>query len=174
MNDEPNLSAEELIGRLSPVLSPWRRLRGVAALVGGLAGAVCAGSLWATEPAALPGRTRLAFAVFTLVCLAWAGYGAWLVTRRTPLLALDRVIAGWFALAASIATTVVIVVAAVQRGAGLAPALATGAVVTAVSAVLVVRAHVRRAALLRRKRELTGRGAPPADPLDGTDPPRGR
>ena len=146
-DDEPRLSAEQMIERLSGALSPWRRLRGVAALLAGLAGAVFVVLLWATEPDPLPGRTQLAFAMFTLFCLAWAGYGSWAITRRAALFALDRVIAAWLALAVTIAT---------QRGSGLLPAVVVGAVFLAAAAVLAVRAHARRAALLRRKRELTG------------------
>ncbi|MFG1682630.1 hypothetical protein ACGFNP_20860 [Nonomuraea sp. NPDC049269] len=156
MNDEPRLSAEQMIERLSGALSPWRRLRGVAALVAGLAGAVFVVLLWATEPGPLPGRTQLAFAMFTLFCLAWAGYGSWAITRRAALFALDRVIAAWLALAASIATTALTMTLAAQRGSGLLPAVGVGVVFIAVAAVLAVRAHAGRAALLRRKRELTG------------------
>jgi hypothetical protein len=90
-------------------------------------------------------------------CLAWACYGGWLVTRRVPLFAADRVIAGWIALVASVATTALMAAVAVQRGTGLVPALAAGGLFVAVALALVVSAHVRRAALLRRKRELTGR-----------------
>ncbi|MFC4588706.1 hypothetical protein [Sphaerisporangium corydalis] len=156
MNDEPRLSAEEMIGRLSGALSPWRRVRGVVALVAGLAGAVLIGSLWATEPGPLPGRTRLAFAMLTLFCLAWACYGGWAVTRRAPLFAADRVVAGWLALTASAATTALMVTVAARRGSGLAPALAAGSALVALSIVLTVRAHARRRALLRRKHELSG------------------
>ncbi|MEU7891240.1 hypothetical protein AB0B45_00100 [Nonomuraea sp. NPDC049152] len=155
MNEEPRMSADELMGRLSPSLSPWRRVLGAVPLVSGLVGAAFVGLLWATEPGPLPGRTQAAFAVFLAFCLAWACYGGWAVTRRAPLFALDRVIAGWLALAASTVMTVVTVTAAVQRGTGLLLAAGIGAAFVAVSAVVTVRAHVRRAALLRRRRELT-------------------
>ncbi|MBB2746465.1 UNVERIFIED_ORG: DNA-directed RNA polymerase specialized sigma24 family protein [Microbispora rosea subsp. rosea] len=46
---------------------------------------------------------------------------------------------------------------AVGRGSGAGPALAVGGLFVAVALVLAVRAHARRAALLRRMRELTGR-----------------
>jgi hypothetical protein len=157
MNDEPRLSAEDMIGRLRGSLSPWRRIRGVVALLTGLAGAVFVVLLWATEPGPLPGRTRLAFALFTLFCAAWAGYGCWALTRRAPLFALDRVIAGWLAMSASVVTTSVTAVVAAQRGSGLVIALVVGMALVGLSAVLVVRAHARRAALLRRKRELMER-----------------
>ncbi|MEZ0072966.1 hypothetical protein [Planotetraspora sp. GP83] len=96
-----------------------------------------------------------------MFCLAWAGYGGWAITRRAPLFALDRVIAAWLALAASVVTTVFTVTVAVQRGSGvtLAVALAAGAAFVAVAVLLAVRAHFRRAALLRRTRELSDGGA---------------
>jgi hypothetical protein len=151
-DDEPRLSAEEMIARLEPSLSPWRRVRGVATLVAGAAGTVFVTALWWSEPGPLPGRTQLAFALFTVFCLAWACYGAWLLARRAPLFATDRVIAGWLALAASIATTTLVAAVTPQPMAG----LAGGGAFVVVSAVLTVQAHARRAALLRRKRELTG------------------
>ncbi len=156
MNDEPRLSPEEMLERLAPTLSPRARIRGVAALLAGLAGAVFVGVLWAGEPGPLPGRTHLAFTALTVFCLAWAGYGAWAITRRAPLFALDRVIAAWLATTASTVMTVVLAVAAVQRGTGLVASLVTGAVLVVIALVLAVRAHAHRAALLRRKRELTG------------------
>jgi hypothetical protein len=154
--EEPRLSAQEMIERLEPAMSPWKRVRALAALLAGAAGAVFVAALWGSEPGPLPGRTHVAFAVFMVFCLAWAGYGGWLLTRRVPLFATDRVIAGWLATAASAATTVMVVVVAVQRGTGLGPALLVGGVFVAASVTLAVRAHVRRAALLRRLRELTG------------------
>ncbi|MGV9305899.1 MULTISPECIES: hypothetical protein [unclassified Nonomuraea] len=154
--ERPRLSAQEMIERLEPSLSPGRRLRAVTALVAGLAGAVFVAALWWSEPGPLPGRTHLAFALFTVFCLAWTGYGGWLLTRRVPLFATDRVIAAWIGLAASLATTAALAAAAVQRGAGLVLALAVGGLFVAAALVLAVRAHARRTALLRRVRELTG------------------
>lgn len=156
MTDEPRLSEQELIESLQPVLSPWARVRAVAALLAGLAGAGFVAALWWTEPTPLPGRTQLAFALLTVFCLAWACYGAWLLTRRVPLFAADHVVAAWLALAASVSTTALVATIAVQRGGDPVGVLAIGAVIVAVPVVLVVRAHARRAALLRRKRELTG------------------
>ncbi|MFI7632731.1 hypothetical protein [Nonomuraea sp. NPDC049400] len=154
--EEPHLAAREMIERLEPSLSPWRRVRAVAALLAGLAGAVFVAALWGSEPGPLPGRTHLAFALFTVFCLAWAGYGGWLLTRRVPLFATDRVIAAWIGLAASVATTGVVAAVAAQRGTGLGLALGVGGLFVAVALVLAVRAHARRSALLRRMRELTG------------------
>lgn len=156
MTEEPRRPARMVFERLGPVLSPWARIRAVAAALAGLAGTVFVAALWWSEPGPLPGRTHAAFAVFTVFCLAWAGYGGWTLTRRVPLFATDRVIAGWLAVAASTATAVLVTVVAVQRGSGLLPAVGVSVVFVGAAVVLVVRAHARRAALLRRKRRLTG------------------
>ncbi|NUR87394.1 MAG: hypothetical protein HOY71_25215, partial [Nonomuraea sp.] len=138
MTDEPRMTADELLERLEPALSPWRRVRALTALLTGISGTIFVSALWWTEPGPLPGRTHLAFAVLTAFCLAWACYGGWLSTRRTPLFATDRVIAGWIALAAALATTALL--AAVAAG-----ALVLGLTFVAVAAVLTVRAHAGRA-----------------------------
>ena len=156
MNNELRQSAQDMIERLAPVLSRRTRIRAVTALLAGVAGVVFVSTLWWSEPGPLPGRTHLAFGMLTVFCLAWAGYGGWLLTRRVPLFAADRVIAAWIGLAASLATTAVVTVVAVQRGTGAWLALAVGGLFVAVAVVLVVRAHLRRAALLRRRHELTG------------------
>ncbi|MEU0569491.1 hypothetical protein ABZ297_29515 [Nonomuraea sp. NPDC005983] len=124
--EEPRLSAREMIERLEPSLSLSKRVRAVVALVAGLAGTVFVAALWWSEPGPLPGRTHLAFGLFTVFCLAWAGYGGWLLTRRVPLFATDRVIAAWIAVTASVATTATLGAVSVQRGAGLGVALAVG------------------------------------------------
>ncbi|GIH25885.1 hypothetical protein Aph01nite_41950 [Acrocarpospora phusangensis] len=156
MNEEPELSAAEMIERLEPALSPGRRARAVVALVAGLGGALFTTGLWWTEPGPLPGRTHLVFGLLTVICLAWAGYGGWLVTRRVPLFASDRVAAAWIALAACLSTSAAVAVIAGQRGSGLGVSLVVGGLLVVVALTLLVRAHARRAALLRRKRELTG------------------
>lgn len=155
MTEEPPLSAREMIERLEPALSRARRVRAVTLLLSGLSGTAFVTALWAGEPGPLPGRTRVMFALLAVICLAWAGYGGWLLLRRVPLFATDRVIAAWIALAASLATTAALAVPAVRRGTGLAPVLAIGGLFVAAALVLAVHAHARRAALLRRARELT-------------------
>ncbi|GAA1658160.1 hypothetical protein ACFQY4_17315 [Catellatospora bangladeshensis] len=155
MSDQPRLSAQEIVERLGTAVSRRARIRAVTALVAGLSGAALVSLLWLTEPEPLPGRTRLAFALLTAICLAWAGYGGWLLTRKVVLFAADRVVAAWIALSASTATTVLLAVIAAGRGTGLWPVLAVGAVFAAVSLLLLARAHRERARLLRRRAELT-------------------
>ncbi|MBD3147027.1 hypothetical protein [Microbispora bryophytorum] len=154
MTEEPRLSAREMIERLEPALSRARRVRAVASLLSGLSGTAFMIALWGGEPGPLPGRTQAMFALLTVICLAWAGYGGWLLVRRVPLFATDRVIAAWIALAASLATTAALATMAARRGTGLAPVLGVGGLFVAAALVLTVLAHTRRAALLRRAREL--------------------
>lgn len=149
------MNADDLISRLSGPLSLRRRVVTTVALLGGLLGAALVGLLWLTEPN-LPGRTQLAFGVLVLVGLGWAGYGTWVLTRRTPLFALDRVIAGWLAVVATVLLVVLTVVVAVTRGGVGFAAYAVVALLVAVAVGNLVRARALRAALLRRKRELGG------------------
>ncbi|GAB4048549.1 hypothetical protein [Catellatospora paridis] len=149
------MNADELISRLSGPLSLRRRVLTVVALLGGLLGAAFVLLLWLTEPA-LPGRTQLAFGVLVLIGLGWAGYGGWVLSRRTPLFALDRVIAGWLALAATGLLAGLTVLVAVTRGGVHPVAYAVVVVLVVVAAGILVRARALRGALLRRKRELGG------------------
>ncbi|WP_433463123.1 RNA polymerase sigma factor [Spirillospora sp. CA-128828] len=153
---EPRTSAEEMLDRLAPTLSRGRRLRGVAALLSGLAGAAFTTVLWASEPGPLPDRTSLSFALLILVCLAWTGHGIWsATTRRAPPFALDRVIGAWIGLAAALLTTTVTVTLAAVRGRGLLLALVVNTILITAAVLIAVRAHRRRTSLLRRKAELT-------------------
>ena len=86
------MNPEDVINQLSTRLSLPRRIATAVALLGGLAVAAVVGLLWATEPG-LPPRTQLAFGALIAGGLAWACYGVWALTRRTPLFALDRLIA---------------------------------------------------------------------------------
>jgi hypothetical protein len=156
IQEEPRLSAQEMIERLESSLSKRRRIRAVTALLAGLVGAVFVTSLWATEPGPLPGGTHTAFAVLTGSCLAWACYGGWVLTRRAPLFATERVIAAWIAVAASVTATALVTTIAVIRGTGPLPPLAVGTLFVGASLTLAWRAHTRRAHLLHLKRTLGG------------------
>lgn len=149
------MNDEELIDRLSGPLSLRRRIVTVVAALGGLVMAVLVGLLWATEPD-LPPRTQVAFGAIVVVGLAWVAYGGWALTRRTPLFALDRVIAAWLALAACglLAVPVAVVTTVRDRMEPVAVAVVAGLLVLA--GANLGRARARRAALLRRKRELHG------------------
>lgn len=160
-HEEPRASAPEVVAGLGGTLSRGARVRAVMTLVVGLAGALFIGALWWTEPGPLPVLTRVAFGLMTLFCLVWAGYGTWLLRSRVPLFATDRVVAAWIGLAASGLTGALLVGLAIQRGSGTWGVIVVAAVLVAIAIVLVVRAHARRAALLRRERALS-RDDPPS------------
>ncbi|GHJ47794.1 hypothetical protein Cs7R123_51360 [Catellatospora sp. TT07R-123] len=149
------MNAEEMLARLERPLSPWRRVATAAAAIGGCAGAAAIGVLWATEPD-LPVRTQVAFAALVAVGLAWAGYGVWALTRRTPLFARDRVVAGWLALGATVLLTGLVVAVTVARRPAQPLLLALVLALLALAVVNLVRARAARSALLRRKHELGG------------------
>ncbi|MEV7808398.1 hypothetical protein AB0O28_36160 [Microbispora sp. NPDC088329] len=127
MTEEPRLSAREMIERLEPALSRARRVRAVTSLLSGLSGTAFMTALWGGEPGPLPGGTQVVFALLIVACLAWAGYGGWLLMCRVPLFATDRVVAAWIALASSLATTAVLATLAVRRGTGAPSARQDGA-----------------------------------------------
>ncbi|MFJ7217590.1 hypothetical protein [Amycolatopsis sp. NPDC098790] len=148
------MTPEEVIERLEAPLSLRRRVGYVAVALAGLLGSGLAGLLWATEPG-LPPRTKVAFAVLVAIGLAWAVFGAWAVTRRAPLFARDRVVAGWLGVAAWLLFTAGAVVVTTLRH-RIEPGLP--AVVLVLGAVAVLRlwaARRGRAALLRRKEQLS-------------------
>jgi hypothetical protein len=148
------MNSEDMIARLSDQMSRRRRVANLIALVGGVTMTAVVGLLWATEPG-LPRRTVLAFGALIVIGLGWAAYGGWAVTRKTPLFALDRVVAAWMALAATSVLALMTVTVTFARP--VAPALfAAVGVLLVIAAVNLWRARGRRAALLRRKRELGG------------------
>jgi hypothetical protein len=114
----------------------------------------------ATEPV-LPPRTRVAFAVLVAIGLCWAAFGGWAVTRRTPLFARDRVVAGWLGVGAWLAFAIGALIIALLRHklelSLLSVVLALG-VLAAVNLWAALRA---RAALVRRKADLTRRSVRP-------------
>jgi hypothetical protein len=149
------VSPEDLINQLSGPLSLPRRIATVVALLGGLTVAAVVGLLWATEPG-LPPRTQLAFGVLVAGGLAWVAYGVWALTRRTPLFALDRVIAAWLALVVTGLLTTTVAVITILRQHTEPVAFGAIAVLFVGAIINLVRAQARRTALLRRKRELGG------------------
>jgi hypothetical protein len=152
MTEQPGYPAERVLHGLSL----RRRIGAVIAGLGGLADATMIGTLWATEPAPLPVRTRFAFAGLMAVGLAWAAFATWVLVRR-PLFAVDRVVAAALACGFSALTTIAaIAVASARSGPPAALAAAgLGLALTAVAAVLLVRARRYRARLLAQERELT-------------------
>jgi hypothetical protein len=147
--DRNDGDVEGLLAALAGPLSLRRRVLVVAAVLGGLVVAGVVGLLWLTEPG-LPARTAVAFGGIVVVALGWVAYGTWVLTRRTPLLARDRVIAGWMGVGAAglFAAAAVVLVGG--------PALPMALAVVGLAVLNLAVARSRRAALLRRKRELGG------------------
>ncbi|WP_439379034.1 hypothetical protein [Amycolatopsis lexingtonensis] len=89
--------------------------------------------------------------------LAWAAFAGWVLSRRRPLFARDRVLGARLALAVSVGTGATGTALAATRGTTaeiLATALAGGALI-AVAGLLPARAHARRRALLRLRDTLS-------------------
>lgn len=146
------MTPEDVLGRLDARLSPVRRIAYVVAALTGFVGSALIALLWATEPA-LPTRTGVAFAVLIAIGLSWTVVGLWAITRRTPLYARDRVVAGMLALAAwAVFTLGAVIVAPPVRPWLIAVIGALG-----LAAVTNLLAALRkRSTLLRRKAELGG------------------
>jgi hypothetical protein len=149
------MNPNDMIERLSGRLSLGRRIATTAAMLGGLAVAIVVGLLWVTEPG-LPARTQVAFGAIVVVGLAWVAYGAWALTWRLPLFALDRLVAAWMGLAACGLIAAPVALIAISRHRMEAVALTTVLALLALATVNLLRARAHRAALLRRRRELGG------------------
>ncbi|HEX8629634.1 MAG TPA: hypothetical protein VF755_15820 [Catenuloplanes sp.] len=154
MTEQPGYGPEQLVRELSLP----RRVGYVVAGLGGGAGSVIIGWLWATEPVALPVRTQVAFAAMIMVGAAWAGFATWALARH-PLFALDRVIAAGLALLFSTVVTVGTTTIALVRGsvAGVLVGGALGLAMIVAAGVLLARARAYRRELHARRRELEGR-----------------
>lgn len=154
MTEQPGYGPERVVRGLSLP----RRVGYLVAGMTGFVGAVLIGSLWATEPAALPIRTQIAFGGMITAGLVWAGFAVWVLVRR-PVFAVDRMIAGCLALAFSTLGTVGTTVVALTRGsvAGALISGALGVVMTVLAAVLLIRARAYRRELHARGRDLESR-----------------
>ncbi|QWF16519.1 hypothetical protein [Lysobacter capsici] len=150
----PRSLDEELRHLTAGALSTRSRYGHVALLLAALIMCVLLGALLATEPA-LPGRTRVAFAVMLGIGASWVAYAVWVLRHRRPLLANHRVVAGWMAV---VFTALFFAGAsAMAIGAGgpsLQAAAAMGAVMLAVAVAVLVRAYRNLARLQARRREL--------------------
>ncbi|GGX08885.1 hypothetical protein GCM10010297_32970 [Streptomyces malachitofuscus] len=142
---------EELERVLAAEVSLRSRLRHVAVGLAGGCGAAVIAVLWATEPHAPPPRTQAAFAGLIAIGLAWAVLAGWVLSRRRPLFARDRVLSARIALAATVVTALAGVALAAVRGstADLVATATGGVVLTAAAMLTLVRARHRRRALLR-------------------------
>jgi hypothetical protein len=139
---------------LDAELSRPSRFRYVASLLAGVTMTVIVASLWLTEPA-LPTRTRVAFALMTVIGLSWTAFAVWILTTRRVLFGRDSVVAG--RMAVTFTTTFVVGALALgyMRG-GAAPyaAAAMGLGLLAGAVALLVRARRRVARLMTRREAL--------------------
>lgn len=142
---------EELERALVAEVSLRSRMRYMVVGLAGGCGAALVAVLWVTEPGPLPARTQVAFAGLIVVGVAWAALAGWILSRRRPLFARDRVLGAWLALVVTTVTGVAGVALTAVRGTAaeaLAVALA-GAALVATAGLLLVRARFRRRELLR-------------------------
>jgi hypothetical protein len=146
------MTPDEVLARLDAPLSLRRRVGYLTVAFAGLTGSALISLLWATERG-LPLRTKLAFAVLIAIGVCWAAFGGWAVTRRTPLFARDRVVAGWLGVGAWLAFTSALIITLPRHKVDLS---LLGIVVTlgVLAAVNLQTARRARAALVRRRTEL--------------------
>lgn len=95
----PGGSPEEVLAVLDRELSRSDRLRYLTVGLASLVVTAVTGSLWVTEPS-LPLRTHLAFAGIVVLGTAWMVIAVYVLTRRRPLYAADRVLATGMAVVA--------------------------------------------------------------------------
>ncbi|MEU8115197.1 hypothetical protein [Micromonospora sp. NPDC048947] len=149
------MTPEEVLARLDAPLSLRKRVGYLAVAFAGLTGSALIGLLWATEPG-LPTRTNVAFAVLVAIGLCWAAFGGWAVTRRTPLFARERVVAGWLGVGAWLVFSVGALIISLVRQEFEPLLLGVVLVLGVVAAVHLRAARQARAALLRRRNALAG------------------
>ena len=147
------MTPEEMLARLDAPLSLRKRVGYLAVAFAGLTGSALIGLLWVTEPG-LPTRTNVAFAVLVAIGLCWAAFGGWAVTRRTPLFARDRVVAGWLGVGAWLVFSVGALIISLVRQEFEPLLLGVVLVLGVVAAVHLRAARRARAALLRRRNAL--------------------
>ncbi|MBQ0985189.1 transmembrane transport protein [Streptomyces sp. F63] len=147
---------EELRRALAAEISLGSRIRHVAVGLAGGCGAALIAVLWATEPHPLPVRTRAAFAGLIAIGLAWAAFAGWVLSRRRPLYARDRVLAARLALVAAAATGAAgTALAAVRAGtAGVLVTAPVGVLLVTAAGLALARARSHRRELLRLRSAL--------------------
>lgn len=162
MSEQPGYGPAQIMRGLSLP----RTIGRVAAGIAGLALAGVIGVLWATEPTEPPPRTHVAFAVLVAIGLAWAGLSVVTIARR-PMFALDRVLAGWLAVASSAVLTPGLIMLALSRGSAVAAVAGAGvglcALAGAVTLLSRARSYHRR--LAARHQELDSHTPLPIGPL---------
>jgi hypothetical protein len=111
-------------------------------------------ALWFTEPS-LPSRTQIAFGAMSVIGGSWMVLAAWALKVRRPLFARDRVIAGGMAVTFSGVFVVGCVAAAIVAGGAAAyGALATSVVMLLAAIGALAGARRRFAELVARRQVL--------------------
>lgn len=151
--DTPSLDVAAAQQRIARELSQGSRTSMVLMLIAASLATATVTSLWLSEES-LPMRTQAAFAMLSAIGLGWSTFFAWVLTRRRPLFAWHRVVAGRMAVAAtSLFTAGALSLAAIfpdLAKTGLAAGALGAAMV--VAAVLLLRSASRRHADLLQLR----------------------
>jgi hypothetical protein len=135
-------------------LSPTARVGYVGLLLTSTMMTVTVTALLVTE-ASLPQRTSIALGIVAAIGLGWAGFAAWVLSRKRPLFGRDRVIAGRMAVAFSgVFSLGALLVGYATSSRGAFAAAAMGVAMVAVAAGLLVRAKRQVVRLTRRRDEL--------------------
>lgn len=127
--------------------SPVPPTRLTALLVTSAGGGLFLASVWATEPEALPIRTRVAFALCLVIAFSWSAFAVHGLVRRRRLLVHQRVVAATMGIVFSAAFTALgLAVTLTQGKAGQSILVgATGATFVAIACLALLRArNVRR------------------------------
>lgn len=151
----PGRSPAGVLAALDTELSRRDRIRYVLVLLASLTVTGLVGTLWATEPE-LPLRTHLAFGGLVTLGVAWMAVTGYVLSRRRPLYATDRVLATGMAVTATVLVGAASTTVAVLR-AGALTSVTVGAVsatLAGAAIILHVRARAWRRRLLERRREL--------------------
>jgi hypothetical protein len=151
----PGRSPASVLAALDTELSRRDRLRYVLVLLASLTVSSLVGTLWATEPG-LPLRTHLAFGGLVTLGVGWMAVTGYVLSRRRPLYAADRVLATGMAVVATVVVGTASTTVAVLR-AGAITGVTVGAVTATLAGAAIVlhrRARTWRSTLLDRRREL--------------------
>lgn len=128
------------------------RLGYVALMLFALSMTAVVTALWITEPV-LPMRTRMAFAVLSLLGISWAIFAAWVLTRRRALLAHHRIVAGRMAVAFTTVFLLGALAAGVATGRSAPYAAAAMGVVLLAGAIFMLARARRLSARLTERRD---------------------
>jgi hypothetical protein len=153
--DNPTLSVHQVQHYMRQEASAKRRWIHALLLLFDAGVVVMLVALWSTETS-LPWQTHLAFGAMLAVGLAWMGFFTWVLSRRRPLFALDKVIAGRLALMFTTLFLVGGIAVAAQRAQwrGLLMVVLVGGMFVAAAATILARALRLRRSLTQRREEL--------------------